>query len=129
MMKLIATITAAVLLSGCSVAKSQYYEQRRTYQQPQYAPVKDYRPYFFIQLHRYMHANINNKVNDKMMKVMLHYIDQAGMQRICEHNNCFLVYGPKKVVIKKEFIEITYGKKFLQTEDVHKAVEYIYERY
>lgn len=123
-MKLIATITAAILLSGCSVAKSQYYEQR-TYQQYQ-QPVRDYRPYFFIQLHRFMHANINNQVNDRMMKIMLHYIDEAGMQRICEHNNCFLIYGRKKIVIKKEYIEITVGRQFLQTEDVHKAVEYIY---
>lgn len=125
-MKLIATITAAILLSGCSGAKSQYYD-RHTYQHQQYQqPVRDYRPYFFIQLHRYMHANINNQVNDRMMKVMLHYIDEAGMQRICEHNNCFLIYGRKKIVIKKEYIEITNGRQFLQTEDVHKAVEYIY---
>lgn len=123
-MKLIATITAAILLSGCSVAKSHYYEQR-TYQQYQ-QPVRDYRPYFFIQLYRYMHANKNNKLNDRMMKVMLHYIDQAGMERICEHNRCFLAYGNKMVVIKPEYIEVTNGKKFLQTEDVHKAVEYIY---
>lgn len=127
-MKLIATITAAILLSGCSVAKSQYYgqhSQQRTYQQYQ-QPVRDYRPYFFIQLYRYMHANTHNQMNDRMMKTMLHYIDQAGMQRICEHNRCFLAYGNKMIVIKPEYIEVTNGKQFLQTEDVHKAVEYIY---
>ena len=142
-MKLITTILAAILLSGCTAAKSQYYppyrelpresyqeppreSYRGSYREPPREQVIDYRPLHFIYLYNYMHTNINKQMNDGMKKHMLNHIDKAGMEYVCEHNNCFIIYNGKKIIIKKEYIEITVGGHPRQIKDIIEATMYIY---
>lgn len=125
-MKFIMVLTSALLLSGCSVSYSRNYTPPAPTQMDM---GKFSQKVHFIELIELVRDNGHKAPTPELKKKAERLLFEAGLNKKCANNICWLTYQDLKITTDEMFINIEYRDKSMIKIDINepqKAAKVIY---